>query len=632
LRTDNLYRGPCELARKRSTALQCSPFAIQLGVAAIAASQYSARCATSSNGAHQRGGIVCGFVGGTEPQWDYGAALQAIAHRGPDASKLVRGAPITVGFRRLSIIDLSDEANQPMAAANGTWLVFNGEIYGYKVLRKELEQLGHRFHTTSDTEVVLNAFLQWGDGFVERIDGMFAIAIWDASRQALKLFRDRPGIKPLYYFHDGRRFAFASELKAIETVCGPHSLSVDETALYDFLSYRYVPAPKTLYRRCFKLPPAHKLVFDPATGALDGPRRYWAIAIPERPAAPPIDECCEQLRALIDSAVADQMVADVPVGFFLSGGIDSSVVVAAAAGLGRNVSTFSIGFDADDVSETPYARAVAGLFRTDHHERILSQAHAQELLPRLKEWFDEPFADESAMPTYLVSQAAREHVTVVLTGDGGDEVFGGYRTYPRFARYDRWPSWPPFMNTIAYALRRPFNRRSAIARVSTLLETAFNRGPELWGRIMGGLPAAAKRSYARAFGVPRDYDDWWHYREAWRDDLPLRTRLQLVDFHTFLPGLVLTKVDRTSMAVSLEARVPLLDRRIIEFAFSLPEEVRYFAGQPKGLLRRAYRGILPDNILDRRKKGFGIPRYYLKDLGGGKVIQEHVLRSLYLPS
>lgn len=575
---------------------------------------------------------MCGFVGGTEPEWRYDAALCAIAHRGPDASKLHLGAPINVGFRRLSIIDLSDAANQPMFAANGTWLVFNGEMYGYRELRRTLERAGRVFRTSSDTEVVLNAYLEWGTAFVDRIDGMYAIAIWDALRRRLLLVRDRPGIKPLYYFHDGRKLAFASELKAIEAACGTVELQVDETALYDFLSYRYVPAPKTLYRRCFKLPPAHVVEFDPATGALDGPRRYWSVTIPERPAARPIEACCEELRSLVTTAVEEQMVADVPVGFFLSGGIDSSVVVASAARLGRKIATFSIGFDSDAVSETPYARTVAELFATDHHERILSQAAAQDLLPRLKTWFDEPFADESAMPTFLVSQTAREHVTVVLTGDGGDEVFGGYSTYARFARYDRWPTWPAFMNTAAYVLRKPFHRRSAIARASTLLETACNGGVALWGRIMGGLPEAAKRPYARDLGIPPDYDDWWHYREAWRDDLPLRTRLQLVDFHTFLPGLVLAKVDRTSMAVSLEARVPLLDRRIIEFSFAQPEEIRYWNGQPKGLLRRAYRGTLPDSILDRRKKGFGIPRYYLRDLSGGKVIQEHVLQRLFLAS
>ena len=248
----------------------------------------------------------------------------------------------------------------------------------------------------------------------------------------------------------------------------------------------------------------------------------------------------------------------------------------------------------------------------------------------LKIWFDEPFADESAMPTFLVSRVAREIVKVVLTGDGGDEVFGGYRTYPRFARYDRWPSWPRFMDGVAHRLRRPFNRRSTATRVLTLLEMAFSKGPRLWAKIMSGMPEAAKLSYKVEFGLPSDYDDWWHYRQFWRDDLPVRTRLQLIDFHTFMPGMVLAKVDRTSMAVSLEARVPLLSRDIIEFSFALPEELRYHGDEPKGLLRHAYRHVLPDHILDRRKKGFGIPRYYLKDLADSKPIQQHVLDSLFL--
>jgi asparagine synthase (glutamine-hydrolysing) len=574
---------------------------------------------------------VCGFVGGTDSSWNYAVALAAIAHRGPDASELRLVAPVHVGFRRLAIIDLKPTANQPMLAPDGaSWIVFNGELYGYRELRVELIKLGHVFRTESDTEVVLHAFLEWGERFVDRIDGMFAIVIWDASRQELRLYRDRPGIKPLYYFYDGRRFAFASELKALEKALTAAELAVDGTACYDFLGYRYVPAPKTLYRRCHKLPPAHELVYRPATGELHSPRRYWRLQVPERPRTPSLAECCDELRALIATSVAEQMIADVPLGFFLSGGVDSSVVVAAAASTGTRVATFSIGFDSDAVSETPFAREVATSFGTDHHERILSQAHAQELLPNLKTWFDEPFADESSLPTFLVCSAAREHVTVVLTGDGGDEVFGGYRTYPRYARYSRWPTWPRAVEHVTYVLRRPFPRRHAVSRLLTLLETAFSDGPNLWGKLMGGMSTPAKQAYAQELEIPRDYDDWWHYREFWRDDLPLRTRLQYVDFHTFMPGLVLTKVDRTSMAVSLECRVPLLARRVIEFSFDIDEALRYYGDEPKGLLRHAYRGILPDHILDRRKKGFGIPRYYLKDVSGGRFIQEHVLRSLYL--
>ena len=574
---------------------------------------------------------MCGFVGGTEPSWNYRGAVESIAHRGPDATKLHIDSPVSVGFRRLSIIDLREEANQPMFTADGaSWLVFNGEVYGFKALRQDLEKRGHVFRTRSDTEVVLNSYLEWGAEFIHHIDGMFAIAIWDGRLQELKLFRDRPGIKPLYYFHDGRQFAFASELKAIEIACGSSMLEVDETALYDFLGYRYVPTPKTLYRNCFKLPPAHTLSFDPATGSLDGPLPYWRIEVPRDPPQRSLDDCCEELRSLVADSVRDQMIADVPLGFFLSGGVDSSTVVAAASNVGTDVSTFSIGFDSDAVSETPFARKVAELFGTNHHERMLSQADAQESLPSLKSWFDEPFADDSAIPTFLVSKVAREKVTVVLTGDGGDEVFGGYRTYPRFARFDRLPAWPRFMDAAMYWLRKPFRPRGSAARILDTLEMAFGNGPSLWANIMSGMSSAEKRGYRDRFEIPTDYDDWWHYRAHWREDLPLRTRLQLVDFHTYMPDMVLTKVDRTSMAASLEVRVPLLDRQIIEFSFSLPEEIRFYGDELKGMLRHAYRGILPDHILDRRKKGFGMPRHYLKDVAEGKRIQEHVLTSLYL--
>jgi asparagine synthase (glutamine-hydrolysing) len=574
---------------------------------------------------------MCGFIGGTDPDWNYQAALDCLAHRGPDASGLSLDGPVRIGFRRLSIIDLADEANQPMFSADRShWIAFNGEIYGFQRLRRELETRGHRFRTQSDTEVVLNAYCEWGDEFVERIDGMFAIALWDGPRRRLKLFRDRPGIKPLYYYYDGRRLAFASELKAIETALGRDRLEIDASAMYDFLGYRYVPEPKTMYRNCFKLEPGHRLSYDPETGALEGPTAFWELPAGQAPLPLTADEAAEELRRLIDESVRDQMVADVPLGFFLSGGVDSSAVVASAASTGRKVSTFSIGFDSDRVSETPYAREVAELFGTDHHERILSADAAQDLLPRLKTWFDEPFGDESAMPTYLVSKTAREHVTVVLTGDGGDEVFGGYRTYPRYARYASWPSWPRSIDRWSSSLRARLHRRSTLSRVLGVLEMGMSDGPELWARIMGGMPEGAKTRYRERFGLPRDYDDWWHYRAHWRDDLPLRTRLQYLDFHTFMPGLVLTKVDRTSMAVSLEARVPLLARSIIEFSFALREDVRYFGGEPKGLLRHTFRGVLPDGILDRRKKGFGIPRYYLGDLGDGIPVQEFILKNLYL--
>ena len=576
---------------------------------------------------------MCGFIGGTEPAWRYEAALGTIRHRGPDAAGLSLDGPIRVGFRRLAIIDLADAANQPFFAADGaTWIVFNGEIYGYLRLRAELEAKGRAFRTASDTEVLLEAYLEWGESFVEHVDGMFAIAIWDARDRQLRLFRDRPGIKPLYYFYDGSRFAFASELKAIETALAGEGLATDQTALYDFLGYRYVPAPKTLYRHCYKLLPGHTLRYDPATGRASEPRAFWTLATTPTRDGISIEAAAAELRSLIDESVRDQMIADVPLGFFLSGGIDSSIVVAAAAAAGASVSTFSIGFDSDDVSETPYARQVARHFGTNHHERILSQSAAQDLLPRLKAWFDEPFADDSALPTWLVSSVARERVTVVLTGDGSDEVFGGYSTYKRFARFSAWPSWPRAFDRSVVRLRHRLHRRNPLNRLLRVVETAMSSDAELWAKIMHGMSPAAKSEYRERFGIERDYDDWWHYRRYWREDLPVLTRLQFLDFHTYLPGCILTKVDRASMAVSLEARVPLLSRRLIEFSFSLPESIRFFEGRSKGLLRYAYRDVLPPEILERRKKGFGVPRYYLGDLGSGVPFQEHVLRRLFLNS
>ncbi len=558
---------------------------------------------------------MCGFVGGTNPAWDYEAALSSIAHRGPDSRQLLRASPVNVGFCRLAIIDLRDVANQPMLADDGeTWIAFNGEIYGYKAARAELEREGQCFGTDSDTEVVLRAYLVWGDAFVEHLDGMFAIAIWDAHERKLKLFRDRPGIKPLFYYFDGRNFGFASELKALQIACRDNGLRKDETALFDFLTYRYIPAPKTLYHNCFKLLPAHHLAFDPNNGSVSEARRYWKLEVPEAPEARSLGECAEELRTIIDTSVRDQMIADVSLGFFLSGGIDSSTVVASAAVSATDLETFSIGFDTPEHSEVSYAREVADRLGTEHHERTLSKRRAQAMLPDVQHWFDEPFADESCLPTQFVSATARERVTVVLTGDGGDEVFGGYRTYTRYARYSRFPAWPSVLDAWVSDLRQRVSGRR-MKKALSQIEWAFSSDIALWGKLMGGLTPAEKRPYASELGIPPDYDHYWQYRRHWHEEVPPRTRLQLVDFHTYLPDDILTKVDRTSMSVSLEARVPLLDRRLIEFSFKLPEEIRYAGGQLKGLLKHAYRGILPDSVLDRKKKGFGTPRYYFGSAG-----------------
>ncbi len=555
---------------------------------------------------------MCGILGGTDPAWDYDGAVQALRHRGPDRQRVSRCGEVTLGFARLAIIDLSEAADQPMSALDGqVWLVFNGEIYGYAALRQRLLGLGYRFRSQSDTEVLLNAYLHWGDGFVEHVDGMFAAVLYDARRRQLKLFRDRPGIKPLYYYADGRRFAFASELKGITALLGGAGLDEDPTAIYDFLTYRYIPAPKTLYRNVFKLEPASWLTFDLERRAITEPRRYWRLEVPSDP--PPVgsQEAAGQLTRLLEESVDEQLVADVPVGFFLSGGVDSSTVVAAAARSHDRLETFCIGFDRAENTETPFAREVARAYHTDHHERTLSFAEAEQLFSRLKDWYDEPFYDSSAFPTYLVSKFARESVTVALTGDGGDEVFGGYLWHDLFRRWSALsiPGGRRLAEVLA-RLKRAVPVNSLPYRLCDRVELMASDDLALYAKLLAGMSHHEKRPYAERCGIESGYDDYWHFRRYWRPELPLRTRLQYLEFHTYLPDDILTKVDRVSMAVSLEARVPLLSRKLVEFSFALPEEVRYCGGQPKGLLKRACVDRLPPAILQRRKQGFSMPRHY----------------------
>ena len=572
---------------------------------------------------------MCGFVGGNNPNWHYGDALESIRHRGPDSQRVTSLGEVTIAFARLAVIDLTEGADQPMSSLNGDVAVaFNGEIYGYKELRSQLGKRGHQFRTTSDTEVLLAAYLEWGDAWVDHMDGMFAGVIYDGRSFELKLFRDRVGIKPLYYLCDGNNFAFASELKAVRALCRDVQLELDYTAVYDYLTYRYIPTPKTLYRNVYKLPPAHMCSFDMRTRELKAMKRYWSLEVdPDPPPLSP-DQAANRVRELVDESVASHLIADVPVGCFLSGGIDSSVVVASAANFCDKLKTFSIGFDVSSHSETHYAKIIADRFKTDHLERILGLKESQKLLPRLLTWYDEPFGDTSAVPTFLVSQVAREHVTVALTGDGGDEVFGGYRWYKIFKRC---LLGKPFrvlpLDSVFRPLKNCFSKQTLPYRLCNGLEAVFSNDLILYSKLMRGLTVLDKKEYADRWRIPKDYDDLWYFRRYWRDDLPILTRLQYLDFHTYLPDDILTKVDRATMAVSLEARVPLLSRRIVEFAFCLDERTRYLNGQLKGLFKYSFRDRLPSSILKRSKKGFSIPRAYYKDCD----LTEHeaLLRDVY---
>lgn len=558
---------------------------------------------------------MCGLVGGNNSNWHYDTAVEALSHRGPDSMCVQTSEGLTLGFARLAVQDVSAAGDQPMSGPThpSARLVFNGEIYGHERLRRQLTRAGQTFRSNSDTEVVLNAWRHWGPEFVDHIDGMFALAIHDARTQRILLYRDRAGIKPLYYFFDGHNFAFASELKALRALCGDASFQTDETALYDFFTYGYVPTPKSLFRNVSKLPPASCLVFDARRKKIESISRYWELPV-GNPSSDTLEEAAARARELLRESVREQLVADVPVGCFLSGGIDSSIVTAEAASAKPDVETFSVGFDDPAHSETQYARQVAEAFDTRHSQSTFRRLPTARQMDVLHALYDEPFADTSAFPTSQVSELARRSVTVALSGDGGDELFGGYRWYHRYARIMRFgatrlagPSdWLEDLHARqpAGSLRRKIAGAASMACADPIA---------LYARMLGAPAKRERRRWAAELGLPRDYDDFWHFRPHWRPDLPIRTRLQYLDFHTYLPDDILTKVDRASMAHALEVRVPFLKRELVEFAFSLPEKIRFAGGQPKGLLKHAYRQILPADILRRSKKGFSIPPVHLAE-------------------
>lgn len=559
-------------------------------------------------------------------------ARDTLVHRGPDQCGEYVQANVYQGHRRLSIIDLSERGRQPMTSEDGSISIsVNGEIYNFGELRAQLGS--DQFRSRSDSEVILHGYRTWGiAGLLERLEGMFAFSLHDSARGKVYLARDRPGIKPLYFGRVGDVFAWASELKALESFwCDSGRLTVDETALYDVLTYLYVPTPKSLYREIRKLEPAHWVELDTRTGQLTR-NRYWSLEPSEEPKA--LDETVAQARDLLAGSVTDQLISDVDLGFFLSGGIDSSSVVSLAAGNGTVPRTFSIGYDDSDHDETGFAQIVADRWNTRHTREVLDPGDAADLRERMRGWYDEPFADTSALPTHHVSSLASRHSKVVLTGDGGDEVFGGYRWYRRFTRFRR--AQAPLR-----ALLSPFSRRgprTAFARRSRGLVRKVGRRLdlvtyfeplELYAMMLASTPWHVKTPYRRLLEVPDDYDDLWHFRKFDRPDLPPLKRLQYIDFHTYLPDDILTKVDRVSMAVSLEARVPFLSRSLIEFAFAVPERDLFHGGELKGLLKLAMKDLLPPEIIDRRKKGFSIPLHDWRSAVGGRDVtfQEHMVDS-----
>jgi asparagine synthase (glutamine-hydrolysing) len=564
---------------------------------------------------------MCGLTGifdsrSTRPidQALLAAMTDSLAHRGPDGSGFHFAEGIGLGHRRLSIIDLAG-GHQPMFNEdNSVALVYNGEIYNFKELAAELRDLGHRFRTVCDTEVVVHAWEEWGADCVKRFRGMFAFALWDQNSETLFLARDRLGIKPLYYaaLADGR-VIFGSELKAL--LCDRKvDRTFDVQAIEDYFAYGYVPDPRTIYRSVQKLPPAHTLVWRRGAQT-PSPQRYWEIVFEANHRLKEADACVE-LRDRLSEAVKIRLVADVPLGAFLSGGVDSSSVVAMMAENSEtSVNTCSIGFDVPDFDEAAHAERVARHLKTTHRTRQVA-ADSFDLIENMSRFYDEPFADSSAMPTYRVCRLARENVTVALSGDGGDEAFAGYRRY-------RWHHYEErIRGLLPEALRQPVF--GLLGRVYPKLDWA----PRPF-RAKSTLQALARDSVEGYFHSVSILDDrlrrrlyskrlqrelqGYHARTMLEDtlrDAPVEhhlDRVQYADMKTYLPGDILTKVDRASMATSLEVRVPLLDHKLLEWAATLPPSLRLRAREGKYVLKKAMEDRLPADILYREKMGFAIP-------------------------
>ena len=554
---------------------------------------------------------IAGFVeryhgtGRREPDLSLVHAMcEVIRHRGPDDEGIHVEAGVGLGMRRLSIIDLST-GHQPIHNEDDTvWVVFNGEIYNYRELRAELERHGHRFYTASDTETIVHAYEQWGEDCFRRLRGMFGIALWDRRDRTLLLARDRAGIKPIHYAERGGRLYFGSELKSL-LAAGAVDGRIDVEALDHYLSFLYTPRDRSIFQGVSKLPPGHLLRWRDGRSEV---RPYWQIGTQE-PFGGTAGEAAAELRRVLADAVRSHMISDVPLGAFLSGGVDSSAVVGLMAeASGRPVQTFSIGFDEPQYDELEHARAVAAHFGTDHHEFVV-RPDGVGILDRIVEHFDEPFADSSAIPTWYVSEIARRHVTVVLSGDGGDELFGGYDRYiphPRVEQFDRLPV--PGRRRLASAvwplLPHGVQGKNFLRHVSLDTEGRFIDSIALFrADEKSALYTPAMRSALR--GANAEATLARHFARF--STLPPHSRMMRFDFETYLPEDVLTKVDRMSMAHSIESRVPLLDNEVIDFAATLPAHFKIHNGRRKHVLKEALRGLLPASILDRRKQGFGVP-------------------------
>jgi len=559
---------------------------------------------------------MCGIVGvyGFDPDYPVDRELlikqtDALIHRGPDDGGVFVEPGVGLGHRRLSIIDIGG-GHQPMwDVENRVGVVFNGEIYNYRELRKELEGHGHRFATDSDTETIIHAFRQWGDDCVDRLRGMFAIAIYDRKTRTLMLARDRMGKKPLYWYRDRERLIFGSEIKAI--VADPSvPRALEPSAVVDYFAYNYVPGPQTMLQRINKLPAGHVMVVQ---GERSTERKYWDVDFSQVDAGPSMTSRAEELQSSLQEAVRYRLRSDVPLGAFLSGGIDSSFVVALMAEqLEQPVRTHTIGFDQRGYDERGYARETSELFGTEHFERVVD-VDAVDVLDRLSWFYDEPFGDSSAVPTYYLCEATRSRVTVALSGDGGDENFAGYRRYV-FAMLEnevRGKVPDTVRRNLIGPLASAYPKADFLPRYLRAKSTLTNLAESHERAYFLSL---TQKSYPRFLDGDflaglRGYDPYGHFERhfaASNTTDPL-ARLQYVDLKMYLCDDILVKVDRASMAHALEVRVPILDHEAVGLAARMPSAYKLKGRETKRVLKASAGRVLPRSIFDREKKGFTIP-------------------------
>jgi asparagine synthase (glutamine-hydrolysing) len=533
-----------------------------------------------------------------------------LSHRGPDDDGFFHNDRVALGFRRLSVIDL-DTGSQPISNETGAiQVVFNGEIYNFLQLRRGLEARGHIFRTGSDTETIVHAYEEYGESCVQHFHGMFAIALWDNNRRRLFLARDRLGKKPIYYFHKQGLFAFASELKALLQT--PHvPRDIDPVAIERYLTSGYIAAPASMFRDVYKLLPGHWLTFDVENQRLRG-QSYWSPKyLPKYGIG--FEDAVVELRRLLSTAVRRRLVSDVPLGALLSGGVDSSIVVGLMAQHSRRpVKTFSIGFEEDGFNELPHARRIAQRFGTDHHEMIV-RPQVAEVLPEMVWYLDEPMADDAALPSYYLSKMARQHVTVVLNGDGGDEIFAGYDSYATVMAYQRYQALPVWVRrglieTILRALPGGKDGSHLLARARRLVTQSAQPLEKQFLRLITLYDDSIRHSF---------YTSEFSKSLTPTSSLPQRCRHNSAlgpldwmlrhDTLNYLPGALLVKMDRMTMAHSLEARSPFLDHEIVEYAAQLPESYKHKVMTRKRILKTACRDLLPPGIANRPKHGFSVP-------------------------